>query len=33
MTIEKPQTIVATAEENYHSRPEHFFGVAAGGKF
>jgi len=33
MTIEKSQTIVATAEENYHYRPEHFFAVAARRKF
>jgi len=33
MTIENIKIIVATAEENYHSRPEHSFAVAAGRKF
>jgi len=33
MWIENPKTIVATAEENYISRPEHSFAVAAGRKF
>jgi len=33
MTIENIETIVATAEENYISRPEHSFAVAAGRKF
>jgi len=33
MWIENPQTIVATAEENNISRPEHSFAVAARRKF
>jgi len=33
MTIENMQTIVIAKEENYHSRTEHSFAVAAGRKF